>query len=140
MFGFKDRSVQRIAALVAISPIFEAMADFLAAELVWDVAYEMMCEERVRIERSARIAGVEVGCPYSRRNDADNNAERITHALLAHYCYPAMTRLSLARQALHKVVDNDATVYNWELSARDIVRSVLPERDDLIHIFPVRVE
>jgi hypothetical protein len=33
-----------------------------------------------------------------------------------------------------------APVYDWELSKNNIVSAVMPSRDDLIHISPVRVE
>jgi hypothetical protein len=89
MFGFKEGSAQRIAALVEVSPVFKAVADFLAALELWDTAYEMMCEERTRITASAKLAGVEVGCQYAPQTDGDRNSARIYDVLVAHYCRPA---------------------------------------------------
>ena len=144
MFGFKEGSAQRIAALVEVSPVFKAVADFLAADALWDTAYEMLCEERTRITASARRAGVEVGSQYAPQTDGDRNAVRIHDVLSAHYCRPAMARLTLARRALLAAVwrtdAGEIPVSEWELSVHYIVSAVMPSRDDIIHISPVRVE
>ena len=142
MYVFKDGSAQRCALLVAASPVFKAVADFLAASAVWDGAYEMFRSDLTTLTASAKRSGVAIGYEhaYPPKNDADRNARAIYEVLHNHYLAPAMERLRRTRTALLAVAGNDGQAFDFDLAERHIVSAVMPEKDDLVAVTPIRVE